>query len=98
VDRDHRRAVRRLPPARPDLGHSEPYHNVVASFQRWPVAIAYVVANLALATHLSHGASSLFQSMGWIVRRRRTFAVAFAAIIAAGNVSFPLAVLAGVVS
>ena len=83
--------------ANPDFRAGDPYHNVVVSFQRWPVAVAYIVANLALATHLYHGASSLFQSIGWIVRRRRAFAIAFAAAIAAGNVSLPLAVLAGVV-
>jgi succinate dehydrogenase / fumarate reductase cytochrome b subunit len=83
--------------ANPDFRAGDPYHNLVESFQRWPVAIAYIVANLALATHLYHGAGSLFQSMGWVFRRRRTFATAFAAVIAAGNVSFPLAVLTGVV-
>lgn len=83
--------------ANPGFRAGDPYHNVVASFERWPVAIAYIVANLALATHLYHGAWSLFQSMGWVVRWRRTFAVVFAAAIAAGNVSFPLAVLTGVV-
>jgi succinate dehydrogenase / fumarate reductase cytochrome b subunit len=84
-------------PANPGFRAGDPYHNVVASFQRWPVAIAYVVANLALATHLYHGAWSLFQSMGWVVRWRRPFAVAFAAVIAVGNVSFPIAVLAGAI-
>jgi succinate dehydrogenase / fumarate reductase, cytochrome b subunit len=83
--------------ANPDFRAGDPYHNVVESFQRWPVAIAYVVANLALALHLYHGAWSLFQSMGWVVRWRHAFAVAFAAVIAAGNVSFPVAVLTGVV-
>jgi succinate dehydrogenase / fumarate reductase cytochrome b subunit len=83
--------------ANPHFRAGDPYHNVVKSFQRWPVAIAYVVANLALATHLYHGAWSLFQSMGWVVRWRRTFAVVFAAVIAAGNVSFPLTVLTGAV-
>jgi succinate dehydrogenase / fumarate reductase, cytochrome b subunit len=82
----------------PSFEAGNPYHNVVVSFQRWPVAIAYVIANLALATHLFHGAWSLFQSMGWVVRRRRTFAYVFAAVVAAGNVSFPIAVLTGVVS
>jgi succinate dehydrogenase / fumarate reductase cytochrome b subunit len=81
----------------PAFRAGDPYHNVIASFQRWPVAIAYIVANLALATHLSHGAWSLFQSMGWLVRWRRPFATAFAVVIAAGNVSFPIAVLAGVI-
>jgi succinate dehydrogenase / fumarate reductase cytochrome b subunit len=83
--------------ANPSFHAGDPYHNVVASFQRWPVAIAYIVANLALATHLYHGAASLFQSLGRVVRRRRTFALAFAAVVAAGNVSFPIAVLTGVV-
>ena len=84
--------------ANPDFRAGDPYHNVVESFQRWPVAIAYIVANLALATHLYHGAGSLFQSIGVLFRRRHAFAIAFAAVIAAGNISFPLAVLTGVVS
>jgi succinate dehydrogenase / fumarate reductase cytochrome b subunit len=83
--------------ANPGFRAGDAYHNVVESFQRRPVAIAYIVANLALATHLYHGAASLFQSMGWVVHWRHAFAVAFAAVIAAGNVSFPLAVLTGAV-
>jgi succinate dehydrogenase / fumarate reductase cytochrome b subunit len=83
--------------ANPGFRAGDPYGNLIESFQRWPVAIAYIVANLALALHLYHGAWSLFQTMGWVFRWRRRFAVAFAAVIAAGNVSFPLAVLAGVV-
>ena len=78
-----------------------PYENVSESFSRIPVAALYVVANLALGVHLFHGAWSLFQSMGWNNPRfntwRRNFAAAFAAIIVIGNVSFPIAVLAGVV-
>jgi len=88
-------------PANPDFVGGDPYHNVVESFQRWPVALVYVVANLALGVHLYHGAWSLFQSMGWSHRRfnhwRRHFAVVFAALIVAGNVSFPVAVVTGVV-
>ena len=34
------------------------------SFDRVPVAILYIVANLALAVHLFHGAWTLFQSLG----------------------------------
>jgi succinate dehydrogenase / fumarate reductase cytochrome b subunit len=83
--------------ANPGFRAGDPYGNLIESFQRWPVAIAYVAANLALALHLYHGAWSLFQTMGWVFRWRRRFAVAFAAVIAAGNVSFPLAVLTGVV-
>jgi succinate dehydrogenase / fumarate reductase cytochrome b subunit len=77
------------------------YENVDASLSRLPVALLYVVANIALGIHLFHGAWSLFQSMGWNNPRfnglRRNFAAAFAAITVIGNVSFPLAVLAGVV-
>ena len=72
-----------------------------ASLSRFPVALLYIVANLALGVHLFHGAWSLFQSMGWnnprFNRWRRNFAAAFAAIIVIGNVSFPIAVLAGIV-
>jgi succinate dehydrogenase / fumarate reductase cytochrome b subunit len=86
----------------PDYVSGDPYANIVASFERWPVAIAYIVANLALGVHLYHGAWSLFQSMGWSRRDlnlwRRRFAIAFAAIVVLGNVSFPIAVLTGAVS
>jgi succinate dehydrogenase / fumarate reductase cytochrome b subunit len=78
------------------------YQNVVASFRRWPVAVVYILANLALGVHLYHGGWSLFQSMGWSSRRfnlwRRYFAVAFAALVVVGNVSFPVAVLTRIVS
>jgi succinate dehydrogenase / fumarate reductase cytochrome b subunit len=80
----------------------EAYANVDNSLSRIPVALLYLVGNLALGIHLFHGAWSLFQSMGWNNPRfngaRRTFATAFAAIVVVGNLSFPIAVLAGVVS
>jgi succinate dehydrogenase / fumarate reductase, cytochrome b subunit len=84
-------------PANPDFVHGDPYHNILESFQRAPVAIAYVVANMALGIHLYHGAWSLFQSMGWYGTWRRPFSIGFAALIVMGNVSFPLAVMFGVV-
>src|SRR3954465_822231 len=85
-------------PANPSFVEGAPYHNTVESFQRIPVALVYVVANLALGVHLYHGAWSMFQSMGWVTTWRRTFAIAFTAVIVLGNVSFPLAVLFGVIS
>jgi succinate dehydrogenase / fumarate reductase, cytochrome b subunit len=85
-------------PANPDFVEGDPYHNVVESFQRVPVASIYVLSNLALGVHLYHGAWSMFQSMGWVRPRRRDFAVVFAGLIVLGNVSFPLAVVFGVVS
>lgn len=79
----------------------EVYNNVVRSLDRWPVSVFYVVANILLGIHLFHGAWSIFQSLGWNNPRfnnlRRGFATAFASIVVVGNVSFPIAVLAGVV-
>jgi succinate dehydrogenase / fumarate reductase, cytochrome b subunit len=87
--------------ANPDYVPGDVYHNVVASFSRWPVALLYVAANLALGLHLFHGLWSLFQTLGLNNPRfnalRRVFAGVFAALITLGNVSFPVAVLAGVV-
>jgi succinate dehydrogenase / fumarate reductase cytochrome b subunit len=85
-------------PANPDFVAGDPYHNVITSFERVPVALVYVIANLALGVHLYHGAWSLFQSMGWVRPWRRQFATVFAAVIVVGNVSMPLAVVLGVVN
>jgi succinate dehydrogenase / fumarate reductase cytochrome b subunit len=78
------------------------YANVVASFDRVPVALFYVVANILLGIHLFHGVWSIFQSLGWnnprFNRWRRAFATGFAGVVVVGNVSFPIAVLAGIVS
>ncbi len=82
--------------ANPDFVRGDVYNNVVTSFQRVPVAIAYVIANLALGFHIFHGAWSMFQSVGVNNPRfniaRRWFAWAFAAIIVIGNISFPVMV------
>jgi succinate dehydrogenase / fumarate reductase cytochrome b subunit len=78
------------------------YNNVARSLSNIPVAIIYIVANVALAVHLYHGAWSLFQSLGLnnprFNRARRTFATGFALVILVGNLSFPIMALAGVVS
>ena len=87
--------------ANPDFVRGEVYDNMVASFDRIPVAAAYIVANLALSIHIFHGAWSLFASLGVsnprIVKFRRMFAFAFAGLILAGNISFPVMVQAGVI-
>ena len=77
------------------------YGNVDRSLSRVLVAILYIVANIALGIHLFHGVWSLFQSMGWQNPRfnkwRRQLALGIATIVVVGNVSFPIAVLAGIV-
>lgn len=88
-------------PANPDFNRGEPYHNLVESLSRGWVAAIYVVANLLLGLHLYHGAWSFFQSLGWNNPRfnqwRRYFAVAFAALVVAGNLSIPIAIVSGAV-
>lgn len=85
----------------PDFFRGDVYGNLVASFERWPVALFYIVANLALGLHIYHGAWSLFQSIGASSPRfndwRRWFAMAFALVIVVGNLSFPIAVQIGVI-
>jgi succinate dehydrogenase / fumarate reductase cytochrome b subunit len=87
--------------ANPDYVRGDAYRNVVASFSRTPVAIAYVVANVALVIHLFHGAWSMFQSLGlnnpkWN-KWRRGFALGVAGAVGAMNLSFPIAVMTGIV-
>jgi succinate dehydrogenase / fumarate reductase cytochrome b subunit len=87
--------------ANPGFVRGDVYRNTVASFEQWPVTIAYIVANLALGLHLYHGAWSLFQSVGWNNPRfnpwRRYFATAFAVVVTAGFISVPVAVVVGIV-
>jgi len=85
----------------PGFVPGDPYANFVASFQRWPVALLYIVANIALGFHLRHGVWSMLQTLGLSHPRYRRFAVAaalaFAVVVTLGNVSYPLAVLSGIV-
>jgi succinate dehydrogenase / fumarate reductase, cytochrome b subunit len=84
-----------------DWKRGEVYDNIDSSLSRIPVALLYIVANLALGTHLFHGAWSFFQSLGInnprFNKARKAFAMGIAGIIVAGNISFPVAVMLGVV-
>ena len=85
--------------AHPQFSHESVYHNVVTGFEAWPVSLAYVVAMIPLALHMYHGLWSGLQTMainnprikGW----RRPFAAAVALGVLVGNISIPVAVLAG---
>lgn len=78
------------------------YEKVVASFSIPAVSAFYLFANLALGFHLYHGVWSLFQSLGWNHRRfnhwRRGLAIGFTVVVIGGNLSFPIAVLVGLIS
>lgn len=78
--------------------HPDVYAMVVAGFSHGGVSLLYILAQILLGLHLSHGAASLFQTLGL----RRTgkapsrvdlFAKAFAGLIVVGNCSIPIAVL-----
>lgn len=85
----------------PHFQEGNVYSNVVASFQWIPVSAFYIIAMVLLCLHLYHGLWSMFQSLGFAHPRytpvlKRSAAVV-AILIAAGNISIPLAVLAGLV-
>lgn len=77
------------------------YDNVVYGFQNYAISGFYILSMALLCLHLYHGAWSMFQSVG-VSHPRYTpvlkkFAAVMAAVIFIGNVSIPVAVLAGVV-
>jgi succinate dehydrogenase / fumarate reductase, cytochrome b subunit len=77
------------------------YHNVVTGFRNPLISGFYIVSMIALGLHLFHGIYSMTNSVGLnhpqINPYRRRFAALFTVVIVAGNISFPLAVLAGLV-
>jgi succinate dehydrogenase / fumarate reductase, cytochrome b subunit len=85
----------------PGFIEGDVYHNVVRGFRVPWVSAFYILAMLALGLHLSHGFYSMFQSVGanhpQINAKRRGLARLLAAAIVVGNVSFPIAVLTGLV-
>lgn len=86
----------------PDFVRGAAYDNLVASLEQWPVAIIYLVGNIALGIHLFHGAWSMFQSMGINSPRyngvRKAFAAGFVIVTIGMNCAFVVAIQAGVVS
>jgi succinate dehydrogenase / fumarate reductase cytochrome b subunit len=86
--------LREMGPGQPDVRY-----NVVSGFLRPEVSIFYIVAMVLLCMHLYHGLWSMFQSLG-INHPRYTpgfkrFAALSAILIGLGNISIPIAVLAG---
>ena len=85
----------------PDFVEGDVYHNMVEGFSQVPVSIVYIVANLLLGLHIYHGSWSFLQTLGFRGARsffwQRVFPVAFTAVIVLGNISFPIAVMTGVV-
>lgn len=80
-------------------GRHDVYTMVIYANKQWWIALTYIAAQVIVALHLYHGASSWFQSFGinhprynpWL----RRFGVVLAVGIAAGNISMPVAILFG---
>lgn len=85
-----------------EAGRHDVYSMVVGSFGQPLIAGLYVVAIVLLGLHLSHGVSSVFQTLGFRHPRwERTLArvgPAFGTLVAAGYLSIPLAVQAGLLA
>jgi succinate dehydrogenase / fumarate reductase, cytochrome b subunit len=82
-------------------GHHDVYAMTVYGFRNIPVSIAYIIAQVFLGLHLSHGVSSTLQSMGWAAPRWwrliRGVGLTIALAVVAGNIAMPLAVMTGLV-
>ena len=74
-------------------------YNVIAGFLNPAVSGFYILAMILLCTHLYHGLWSMFQSVGFSHPRYtpllRKGAATVAILIAIGNCSIPIAVMAG---
>ena len=82
-------------------GWQDAYFNFVSGFQNPMVSGVYIIANIFLGMHLFHGVWSMMQTLGLSHPRynamRKKAALGLAIIIAGANISFPIAVLAGVI-
>ncbi|MDL5053629.1 succinate dehydrogenase cytochrome b subunit [Oscillatoria laete-virens NRMC-F 0139] len=77
------------------------YAMVVQGFSVWWISAFYIVAVGLLSVHLSHGISSIFQSLGLKDKKNECFFDAAAKVVAVilflGFASIPVGVLAGVI-
>lgn len=77
------------------------YANVVNGFRNPIVSLVYILSMIALGFHIHHGVWSMAQTLGWRSRVNnhlwRGFATVMAIVIAGGNISVPLAIMAGIV-
>jgi succinate dehydrogenase / fumarate reductase, cytochrome b subunit len=82
-----------------DLTQPDVHANVIHGFQNPLISGFYILAMILLCMHLYHGLWSMFQSLGFYHPRHteklKTGAKIFAILIAIGNISIPLAVMAG---
>jgi len=77
------------------------YQNLVHGFRVGWVSAFYMLAVILLGTHFWHGLWSWFQTLGWNQpawnRGRRVLSAALTILVVVGDLSFPIAVLTGLV-
>lgn len=86
-------------PIAPEITYGKVYNNVVTGFSNPAVAGFYILAQLCLGLHLYHGVWSMLQTLGINHEKynemRPKIAGAVSLLITFGNISIPVAVLAG---
>jgi succinate dehydrogenase / fumarate reductase cytochrome b subunit len=84
----------------PEFVAGDVYRNFINGFRVLPVSLFYILAMLALGLHLYHGTWSMLQTLGLSHPRhnhlRKAISILITLAVVGGNISFPLAVLAGV--
>lgn len=82
-------------------GHQDVYRMTIIGFSNPIIAVLYVIAQLVLLLHLSHGVASTFQTLGLNTPRTqpaiRIFGWAIALLVVGGNIAIVLAVFFGAV-
>ncbi len=80
-------------------GDHHVFNMVVDGFRWWPASLFYILSMGLLCSHLSHGFSSVFQTLGLTTNKTRRLiqlaGITFATLIFVGNISIPIAVLCG---
>lgn len=82
------------------LGRPDVFKMVMLSFQQTGIAAVYILAMIALALHLSHGAQSFLQTLGLNTDKTievfEKLSVAVAVILFIGYASIPIVILVGI--
>ncbi len=85
----------------PHNGEYQVYNNVVIGFQNPLISGFYIITMVFLGLHLFHGVWSMFQTLGLNNAKYtgllRGLAILIALAVAIGNISFPIAIMAGIV-
>lgn len=85
----------------PEGGEYQVYNNVIYGFQNPLIVGIYLLTMVFLGLHLYHGVWSMFQTLGLNNAKYtaliKGLAIAVALIVAIGNLTFPIAVFAGLI-